>query len=170
MVSTVDMAFCDQLLAYVDQLSSTDGLSEGALQQLYTLNKTLSELVKAVQSSQSFWNSQLFAAMVGAGAAISVVLIQQLWNWWKNTNERLGEIYKWIAEQHVFWDPRALYDRASRTSYGCTSTDPITGGTGTLLGFEVYTEVMRTSANYCDSPFFLIDHFITLSRMKPQVR
>jgi hypothetical protein len=119
----------------VSQQSPADGISDNVLQQIHAINDTLSELVKAVQSSQSFWNSQLFAAILGASAAISVVMIQQLWNWRKNIIERLEKTYEWIAEQNGFWNPKALYNEASRTSYVCKPDK--------LLGEKMVIELRR---------------------------
>ena len=130
-----DISSFAQLLLCVRQRSAADGVSDSVLQQLHTINDTLSELVKAVQSSQSFWNSQLFAAILGASAAISVVMIQQLWNWRKNIKERLEKIYKWITEQNAFWSPQSLYNQASQTSYACNPDK--------LLGEKMVIELRR---------------------------
>lgn len=88
----------------------------GITEQLKLLNQNLSELINTV-GSQSFWNSQLFAAIIGASSVIVVLLIQQIWHWKKNRNERMNKIYKWISEQYGFWYPKSIYEQSSNTTY-----------------------------------------------------
>jgi hypothetical protein len=77
-VTGAEINLIAQFFLDMSRPSLSNGEPEGILQQLQLFNKTLTELVKAVQNSQSFWNSQLFAAILGASAAIFVMLMQQL--------------------------------------------------------------------------------------------
>jgi hypothetical protein len=108
--------------------SVDDILLENILGQLHLINENLRALTTVIES-QSFWNSQLFAAIIGASSAILVLVIQQIWNWQHKRWERLEKVYAWITEQYHFWGPRALFDEAASTAYGATVTDNVTGKT-----------------------------------------
>jgi len=87
--------------------------------QLALINNTLSDISKAL-STQSFWNSQLFAAIIGASSAILVLLIQQFWVWYRNKKHKFNEVCNWIAGKYQFMTPDVLFEIASSTSYGST--------------------------------------------------
>lgn len=128
--------------------------NKSIVNQLQQINENLTILNKAI-SSQSFWNSQLFAAIIGASSAIIVLLIQQFWNWHLKRKEKLGEIYKWIAEQYKFWDPDSLFKNASSTIYECMHTNHVTGKTDIipekLLGEKMVIE-FRSHVKYWTFP------------------
>lgn len=134
---------------------------EGIIKQLEVINENLSTLTKAV-TSQSFWNSQVGAAIIGAAAAIFVILIQQFWNWRKKRKEKLDKIYEWIAEKYHFWTPRSLYDQASSTSYGGTSHDTLTGETKKIpeksLGEKMVIE-LRSHVKYWRFPSYRLKSY-----------
>lgn len=107
----------DIILSYMRILNETD--IDNLAKQLQLLNNNMSILIETI-GSQSFWNSQLFAAIIGASSAIAVLLIQQLWNLKNNRKNRMDKIYKWICAQYGFWAPRSLFENASNTSYSGT--------------------------------------------------
>src|SRR4030043_1843147 len=135
--------------------SVANSTAESILKQMQEMNNNISELTNIIQTSQSFWNSQLFAAIIGASSAIMVLLIKQLWNWKQKRKDALEKIYKWIAEQNDFWNPRSLFDEASRTGYGCTTRDDVTGGTTNIpektLGEKMVIE-LRSHVKYWKYP------------------
>jgi len=93
----------------------TDGDHIGEIsRQIYNINITLRHLTKVIDA-QSFWNSQLFAAILGA---FSAIVIQQGLTWLHKRKESLDKTYRWVAEQHVFWSPDSLLNSAENTSYG----------------------------------------------------
>ena len=70
-------------------------------------NENLLALTKAV-NAQSFWNSQLFAAILGASSAIVVLLIGRVLDWYRKRKERLDKIYNDIAQKYYHWNPETL--------------------------------------------------------------
>jgi len=90
--------------------------------QLIVLNENLQNLTEAL-SHQSFWNSQLFAAILGASSAIIVLFVHLILKWRTKRNQRLEGIYNWMAEQIDFFDPKSLYKEASRTTYKSITKD-----------------------------------------------
>ena len=101
------------IIILIQQIVQTESPYKNSLddisRQLHAIHESLQSLVK-VLSSQSFWNSQLFGAIIGASSALLIILIQQIWVWWHKRKTKLDGFYKWIAEQYVFLTPDALYD------------------------------------------------------------
>ncbi len=87
------------------------------IEQLMLLNNNISALTEATIGAKSFWNSQLFAAILGASSAVLVVLLQSLLKWRKERNERLERIYLWAAEQIDFYSPKQLFGTARSTCF-----------------------------------------------------
>ena len=89
---------------------------ENIARQLHLTNENLLALTKAV-NAQSFWNSQLFAAILGASSAIVVLLIGRVLDWYRKRKERLDKIYNDIAQKYYHWNPETLLRDAFSTSY-----------------------------------------------------
>jgi len=121
--------------------SDIDSLSN----QLRLLNKNLTDLIAAI-GSQSFWDSQLFAAILGASSAIIVLIVQRLWNWHNLRKDKMDKIYKCIGEQNVFWSPRSLFKKASNTHYA---------GTEITIGKKMVID-LRSSVKYWRYPNYFI--------------
>ena len=102
------------LITIYDNLETS--MHEDIIQQLVLLNKNVSNLTEVI-GNQSFWNSQLFAAILGASSAILVLLIQSILKWRKGRSQRLEKIYLWAAEQIDFHSPEQLFASARNTSF-----------------------------------------------------
>ena len=77
---------------------------DDVVRQLEIITTNLSMLNKTI-ASRSFWDSQLAAAIIGAGSAILIVIMQYLWKRHKQQKEELDKIYSWIVESYNFWTP-----------------------------------------------------------------
>jgi hypothetical protein len=126
--------------------SRQDSSLENISKQLQLINENLAALIK-VMESQSFLNSQLFAAIIGASAAILVLIMKEIWDWRRKRSERLKKTYSWITQNHVWINPRSLFEKASSTGYGYTKTDSVTGETTQIkdkpLGEKMSIELRR---------------------------
>lgn len=92
-------------------------MNDEIVNQLIVLNSNLSEITELLKN-KSFWDSQLFAAMLGASSAVFVVIFQIFLSWRKKRSKKLREIYQWAAEQIDFHTPNDLFKEANNTSYG----------------------------------------------------
>ena len=115
------------------------------------LNKTI--------ASRSFWDSQLAAAIIGAGSAILIVIMQYLWKRHKQQKEELDKIYSWIVESYNFWTPDSLLTLASEISYGGTTTDNLSGEKRIIpekpLGEKMVIE-LRKHVKYWQFPSWIL--------------
>lgn len=99
---------------YIQQSSPLGGDAlENIARQLHLTNENLLALTKAV-NAQSFWDSQLFAAILGASSAI---ITQHALNWFHKRKERLDKIYSYIAQKYYHWSPETLLRDAFSTFY-----------------------------------------------------
>ncbi len=96
------------------------------IEQLSEINKSIVSLTKEI-SSRSFWNSQLFAAIIGASAAILVFIITQIIQYCRKSAERHEEYCLWLTKNYIFYRPESLLKEAKHTGYGGTTTNPFTG-------------------------------------------
>ncbi len=79
---------------------------------LNAINSTLQK------SSGAFWNSQLFAALIGA---VSATIIGVLINIISNRRSRLKELYDNLMDRISWYSPDSLMNTARITSYGHSS-------------------------------------------------
>lgn len=92
------------------------------IEQLIILNQNVHNLSETI-SHKSFWDSQLFAAILGSSSAVIVLLVQSFLKWRVKRNQRLDEIYNSMAEQLGFYSPEVLYRKAANTIYQSTTKD-----------------------------------------------
>ena len=127
------------------------------INQLKLLNENIKNLTDAI-AHQSFWDSQLFAATLGASSVLVVLIVQQVMDWRNKRNQRLEKIYTWMSEQIDFFDPKCLFKQASSTSYQCTVNDNKTGKIIEKIPEKPIGEKMvielRTNVKYWRFPSF----------------
>jgi len=132
----------DSLINIQNNLVLTDSL----IFELRAINQNLDKLAEVV-APNSFLDSQLFGALIGASAAIGVLLLQQTWGWLEKRNQRIDEIYDWVVKQHDFFAPKNLYKNAVNHTYGGTWSDGLTGRTRKIpnkpLGEKMVIELGR---------------------------
>ncbi|WP_446009197.1 hypothetical protein [Candidatus Electrothrix sp.] len=86
-------------------------MDNSILEQLIGINKSLQEIAY-VLNSQSFWNSQLFAAIIGALSAIFSMFGIELYKNHKKRITKLNETYKFLIDQLSFHTPDNILKEA----------------------------------------------------------
>ena len=124
------------------------------VKELQNINLSLSKIVD-IESKNSFWDSQLFAAILGASAALLVLILPHAWGVYIRRKERLNEIYNWVGAKYVFWTPKVLYEDALSTAYvgedGLNTQDDIKKNTEKPLGEKMIID-FRSSVKYWTYP------------------
>ncbi|MCU7835297.1 MAG: hypothetical protein KZQ83_08580 [gamma proteobacterium symbiont of Taylorina sp.] len=81
------------------------------------INSNLTTIANAL-NNDSFLDSKWFAALIGAGSAIIIFIIEKYFSWRKRENKKLLEFCKWLNEQWTFRSPDTLLGAAHSTIYG----------------------------------------------------
>ncbi|MGZ8227639.1 MAG: hypothetical protein ACXWT3_13535 [Methylococcaceae bacterium] len=113
---------------------------------LNEINTNLSIIAQSL-ANDSFINSQWFSALIGAGSAIFIVIIEKYISWRKRENERLLDFCKWLNEQWPFRSPDTLLKAARSTVYGHEERNSKTGEVKVVpekpLGEKMVIELRR---------------------------
>ena len=72
-----------------------------------------------LETSHSFWNTQWFAAVIGA---LSAIIATILVNFISKRRRHMSDLYSSLMSNKSWLYPDSLIDQAKCTSYGCTIT------------------------------------------------
>lgn len=99
--------------------------------ELHTISQTLIELSNTI-GKKSFWESNVFSAIIGAASAIIITAVISINHWLKNKRRVELKETIWFAENYVFYKPIDLWKKASHTAYGGKLHDGFTGETESI--------------------------------------
>lgn len=93
-------------------------MSEEILRELHIIAENINNLSMAIEkTSGALWNTQWFAALIGALAATIVGLLIKYTG---KRIEKLTNFYNFLIQNRVWIEPESLIERASSISYGRT--------------------------------------------------
>ena len=100
------------LISVKDLIQTQNSYLADIRNQLDEINTNM-DVINAYLAKESFWNSQLFAAIVGAGSALSIFMIKYIIDHLKKRSIELKKFYLFIVEQSDFYSPSGLLEEAN---------------------------------------------------------
>lgn len=120
---------------------------------------SMSEVLKQIQvalAEKSFLDSQLFGAIVGAGSAILVFLLELAWNAWRNRSRVISSLCSAFVSQMTFFSPDALISEADMHMFAgkTTYSDGTVEETPEKARGEKMVIMLKRKANHRQLPPF----------------
>lgn len=90
-------------------------MEEEIIKELHAIAINIEELGVLIQNnSRSFWNTQWFAALIGAISALSITFLKEVV---EKRSRRMNEIYNWLMGNKWALSLDSFVDSATHTSY-----------------------------------------------------
>lgn len=113
-------------------------MEEEVAKELHTIALNLEQIGVLLQRNvNNFWDTQWFAALIGAVGTLSVILLKEVL---EKRSHRMSEIYDSLMEDKRVLTPDSLVDMATSTSY---STPDKPTGEKTVIEFRSYCKYWR---------------------------
>ena len=94
-------------------------IQESILQSMQSIDSTLKQ-IDANLATKSFFDSTLFAALIGA---VGALLLQEVYKAYKHRQKGITELYETITKNGWAYDPDSLMRTAKITIYGGTEVN-----------------------------------------------
>src|SRR3989344_2903296 len=95
------------------------------INQINLVSTNLNRIADSVSriSEKSFFDSQLFGAIIGAGSAIFIFLLSEILRYARVRREEVKDLHLKLAKNEHFFSPKSIWREAKHHMYGGTIRD-----------------------------------------------